>query len=1717
MDKIFIRERINIVDYNNNNLGLVYSSADIDIEDNIINVTLESDVSGWHELRFDVPAFILKDGGLIDNPFLKKVFPLTKIQYTRVIKSGDKEEELILYFIVQPQEGTRDESGIVLQAFTCVDYPRHVLSKAKNGITIGEDTLDEKRSRTPNNQLLNVDGRVIYVKAPVQSREFKTYDEIGNWIDALPGAFAYDKKTQTGYRLTKKDPTVRETDGSWSNWYKLNANETYTVVDNIITPEPVWCPDWDGYPWMEDPNVYDYGALGIADIDESLVQFYWDTLWVNPDRTIGRYDGVLYRENSRLLYNIFKTFDYEEPKEFIGTYFKSENLDAINNAYVTGTIAYVLETMTVWRYNGASWENTFMSKREAFNAKEILKGEWSSLDPVMPYLTPNFAQPYLDYILEGTGWTVGEVDKIMVSNGTVEYDETGIVSPKEVELSTSLHFDNSNAYNAIYELCEAFKCYARFDHVNKTVSLKSIPGEDYGLTFQYRENLTTSRIHQDGEKAVSKLWVYGGEDVIGSVYIQDCNRMHPDYYLADYTSLEDLKKRVSKPEFNNYAKVSTSYSWAELSSQTLKDGKRLPIANTFLAGELAVSSWGAGSIPIIESSDQLPDSGSLGQMYYIEDENSYWAWFPEGNTWYDTFLDLEPSDKTYEVKFQQRYDYTGTEWVDKGQFYHWYEPVSPYADNYIMDFRYFTDRGLMTHEQVEDVKFNYVLPISRLNRKRWPLYTQYQNLSSELNILNDTYDSCKIARDAIDKAIRTNYAIYEKKDGKSVLKELNVSAYPPGANLNTTGWVKAKVAYSDATAPEVDTYADIATKYPAPEFGDFVKIKDEATVYYWSNTYSFEDTICSYLGWDEGQVANTQDAADSRKKTLLFSPDGTIEARVRNEGLFQKLRDEELFALLPEQLGELGKGGRQYWRNPMSNIHGMPMDYLSENSTAHSYYDGQDRFITEQINMNDALDQIGRVETEMTLLLQKIEVLELKIKEIDHALVEKYGDYIVEGVFTDDTMVWIYNLWYAGLKALELYHRPLITYEFGVLDISGLPEYRTNTPDIYHDIVYRMNKPELVLPNPGDYCYVTDNKLGVVREKANITAITRNLSNPSQNQVTIATVDTNTEDLIGKLVTAANTLYSKEQIYNRSAVIKSDGTIAEDNIVKTLDNNSGNISILSNSGTVMFGENGITTTDREDAQLRMQYTGKGIFSSTNGGTTWENIVNAGKISIKSLSAGTIDSNSISVSNIGHDSSIIIDGKGITALNYGGSTSAPDLSPAIVDKKHCSFFLDAKTGDAYFKGYLEAGAGLIGGWDIAPDKLSKGGTGMSSTGTYAFWAGDKDSSKADFSVKHDGTLKATKANIEGTINAKDGKIGGFTLTDTKLYSGSGNTTAGNGVFGHEMAFWAGNEVSENAPFRVGHDGSLVASNANISGHITATSGSFTGAIYASSGTFTGAVKTGSTITGSTISGGSINIQKWGYGKKYYFDMGVSTNHPNCSGLNVGTGGVNINKLGISSDTKTFTISGGIITPYLTVSHVSTLNGDTTVYGTFKTNRIRPDSSLLITTGGASGTAGASSFYVASNNNITFKAVSSVYASGNGLANSRVKTDNGSASSRSTKKNFSKFTQDTYAKSLSLLKDIDIYKYDYKYDLYQKREQYGFIIDDVEKLKDNELFFDFKTSQAKVDGEHIDFEVDEERDKNCKKITVKQYDSDVLDKYMLTCIKALQMELEELKNK
>lgn len=99
-------------------------------------------------------------------------------------------------------------------------------------------------------------------------------------------------------------------------------------------------------------------------------------------------------------------------------------------------------------------------------------------------------------------------------------------------------------------------------------------------------------------------------------------------------------------------------------------------------------------------------------------------------------------------------------------------------------------------------------------------------------------------------------------------------------------------------------------------------------------------------------------------------------------------------------------------------------------------------------------------------------------------------------------------------------------------------------------------------------------------------------------------------------------------------------------------------------------------------------------------------------------------------------------------------------------------------------------------------------------------------------------KITTNNIEGTngwINLRSGtfkyndgalawdgstmKIGGFKISKYKIINDAIGICS---TAGQEWAFWAGASSGGNAPFRVGHNGSLYASNANITGTINASS-------------------------------------------------------------------------------------------------------------------------------------------------------------------------------------------------------------------------------------------------------------------------------------------------------
>ena len=168
----------------------------------------------------------------------------------------------------------------------------------------------------------------------------------------------------------------------------------------------------------------------------------------------------------------------------------------------------------------------------------------------------------------------------------------------------------------------------------------------------------------------------------------------------------------------------------------------------------------------------------------------------------------------------------------------------------------------------------------------------------------------------------------------------------------------------------------------------------------------------------------------------------------------------------------------------------------------------------------------------------------------------------------------------------------------------------------------------------------------------------------------------------------------------------------------------------------------------------------------------------------------------------------------------------------------NFYLDIKTGNAYFRGTVFAGAGEIGGWTLADDYFYSGSgstyvalnaSGSNNNSTYAIWAGAATPGSAPFSVTKAGKLKATNIEVTG------GTISIGSNNNTKFsVDNAGNVTANSfsGKLNGTLSAGSNGGWLEGCGIRVGANSSAAngynfyvdtSGNVSISGNLTLGSG------------------------------------------------------------------------------------------------------------------------------------------------------------------------------------------------------------------------------------------------------------------------------------------------------
>lgn len=237
-------------------------------------------------------------------------------------------------------------------------------------------------------------------------------------------------------------------------------------------------------------------------------------------------------------------------------------------------------------------------------------------------------------------------------------------------------------------------------------------------------------------------------------------------------------------------------------------------------------------------------------------------------------------------------------------------------------------------------------------------------------------------------------------------------------------------------------------------------------------------------------------------------------------------------------------------------------------------------------------------------------------------------------------------------------------------------------------------------------------------------------------------------------------------------------------------------------GTLLAGENLVIDSAKTDGTLssfRVDANGARLYNSTF-------------LIEKTDSTG--DSHAILIDP---DTGIVAGDNIYETTSDGTIKSKLTYSPGEVMPDNTNFYLDVNTGNAMFRGtiyaengyfsgdlagaditgatgtfsgILNAHEGDIGGWKIKSGVLysdtssnGKKFVGLSSkydandySTDYAIWAGATNPSSAPFSVKRDGTIKATNGVFSGTLNAANGTFAGDISAATGTFQHSINVNS-----------------------------------------------------------------------------------------------------------------------------------------------------------------------------------------------------------------------------------------------------------------------------------------------------------------------------------------------------
>lgn len=1385
--QVYIKETLYVLDYDNNIVDMIFTSDDHRTPGYAYNINIEESNTGYSNLTFSMPTKILPMPNDLDkaptpeefilNPKLELLTPLVKLRYNRQVfyvgqetimvqepvgygdtttyiekeyNTNDIMEDYVMDYIVQPLDKKRSGHEVSLN-FTAMDYPRFNLSKKRFGLTINEDTITRDDWSLFKSEPMSIAGSVQYIQwTQDMSNQYQGENHI------IPTS--WDPTTATDYPINIAQ--LNNMMGVKEVWpYGVTATVYWWPITNTGRFEGIMYNEGDYltlqlYPKMET------GTADTSTITHNLdlYGYQWTYLekgksFLTPNNPTNYLNWILENTNWQIALKEKEPVgwtvisdDLETDEEILphlptkdtqgvnlqeGDYWLFKTLNVLNTNYLhyaaegeepVYSITQSFEELPVLTTEDiGTWECVILTEEyEIRKAKYVL--------PVVSICSWDGNKWYVDYadrecmttriyqwknnewINVSNDYHTSNIDKRVGFVYDIDIVETEVAKPEgsvgdlfeTTDLRTNLNLSDSNCYNAITALSKAFQLYPVFNCEDRTVSLKLFAGKNYGLTYRLGQSLEGTSVKEDGDKIITKLYSYGGQDTKGTENI----------------NLGDAER--------SYQKLLTGF---------YKNKDELPLET--IEGEIAIVDPSLQEEYWLASEDRV--------VYFYRDNEWTKGVQNEDGSWSDStgILNIDPESGS-----SFPWDPNAPDYIQKR---------SPYGTNYIYNFKWMYDNEWITKGQILKL-YDLSEKIQELNKK------VLKPLTEDFLATNDAYVDAGVQlstdQDEYMAVLNSMMNTYYRHPGETTDKFTAFPEKPADCYVGNDGRCYFDIHYCD---------------------------KCHAT-----RGISFPNNVCTTVGCDGELKIRTIHINTWEEESNGMLGLGTTSERWNptSKGFYQEVY---------EQLGEDNKDyiylGQIFEERNIDNLNNEKKYVLNDGKEPETIvYDKSAHLYHWNDCVNKWIEHFGysiKDEKEVNALRIKVELLEESQKvynrdlaDLEDQIQDKFGDYIIEGKFHDEEIVYPAILLVKTLEASDQYAVPDTTYNLNVIDSSGLIEYRMPGTEIYNELVHSLHSIGQIVPKAGDYVTIYDEPIGMYGVPGLITTIRRVLDNPQSNSITVNTSYTDNEELVGNIITATNTVLSNKDIYARTAILKSDGTVSGAAMAKTLEENSNkNLTFVGVSGSTLLDSSGLLVTNPNKPERKMKYTGAGVFGTVDNGMTYDAMMTPEGINANYINAGSIDTQKIQIMS-GLHGKVVLDNYGLAvkdnkSLKYTLPTKTKKLEEETFldwsDSNLKAFIGVDGNNDAqlYLKGQMQIdGGSIIGGWNVLGNKLfSTNGqveltsaekdkgiqnyVGLSSDGQYAFWTGNSDPEKANFRIKHNGEL------VSETMNAK------IKVTDDKI--------------------------------------------------------------------------------------------------------------------------------------------------------------------------------------------------------------------------------------------------------------------------------------------------------------------------------------------------------------